>query len=65
MKHKLTQCERQRQLKTFAHAPEGSDAELKFEMKWCGVPHWESQPRYTDELSGQALVEHESQGMPL
>jgi hypothetical protein len=50
--------ERQRQLKTFAHAPEGSDAEVRFEMKWCVVAHWEIQPRYTGELIGQALVEH-------
>ena len=53
------------QPKTFGHATEGSDAELKFEMKWCRVPHWESQPKYTDELIDQTLVEHESQGMPL
>ena len=55
----------QGQPKTFGHATEGSDAELKFEMKWCRVPHWESQPKYTDELIDQTLVEHESQGMPL
>ena len=54
------------QPKAFAHASEGrSDAESKFEMKWCGVPHWENQPKYTSELIGRALVEHESREMPL
>ena len=34
-------------------------------LKWCGVPHWENQPKYTSELIGRALVEHESREMPL
>jgi hypothetical protein len=28
----------------FSHAAEGSDAESRSVMKWCGVPHWENQP---------------------
>ena len=48
----------------FSHAPEGSDAESQSEKKWCGVPHWESRPEYTNELAGQVLVEHEIQGGP-
>ena len=36
-----------RQQADFAHASEGSDAESKSEMKWCGVPHWENQPKCT------------------
>ena len=62
---KLNKEEDPNQPETFAHASEGSDAELKCEMKWCGVPHWESQPKCTNELIGQALVEHESPEMPL
>jgi hypothetical protein len=54
-----------RQQADFAHASEGSDAESKSEMKWCGVPHSENQPKYTSELISRALVEHESREMLL
>ena len=50
---------------SFARATEGSDAESKFEKKWCGVPHWENQPKCKDELVDQVLVEHESPGSHL
>jgi len=43
------------------HAAEGSDAELKSELKSFGVPHWETPPGYRDELVDQDLVEHEIQ----
>jgi hypothetical protein len=40
-------------------AAEGSDAESKSEMKWFGVPHWETLPTCKDELIDQDLVEHD------
>ena len=64
MKRRESSVKRRRQT-IFAHASEGSDAESKSEMKWCGVPHWENQPKYTSELIGRALVEHGSREMLL
>ena len=33
--------------------------------KWCGVPHWESQPRYTNELLVQPCRTRKSLNAPL
>ena len=40
----------------FSHAAEGSDAESKSAMKWCGVPHWENQPEYISGLIDPGLA---------
>ena len=64
-KHKREKVTKLETTSNFAHVSEGSDAESKSEKRWCGVPHWENQPKYTHELIGQALVEHESPEMPL
>ena len=64
-KHKREKVTKLKTTSNFAHTSEGSDAESKSEMKWCGVPHWENQPKYTSELIGRALVEHGSWEMLL
>ena len=41
---------------TFSHAAEGSDEGSRSVMKWCGVPHWENQPKCTSGSIDPGLV---------